>query len=289
MKNGAGAPAEYRPVSDVGPHEAIGADIADIRTLLEPAGEGKKANFAAARTIWAEGRHSRKDDGSARTLAGFVETAPVGRSVADAFVGIGPAAELDHAERRQWIDKGMTVALKVKILDELDAAAEKAQAGETAPDEGAPHNVDEAWAFFIADGQGFASTAEKRAADYGMGPEALTDPVIVALAAAQQAAQDGDADAIADAREDVRGALNHVLALAVKKYAVEGLDDPIARAEGLAFAWGLEDDLPLNAREAADAAFAADAGPEDVNALDGALDEALEDLGLSGELQDYGA
>lgn len=277
----------YETVSDVTAHAAVGKDAAEIRTLLAPAEDGAKADFAAASRIWAEGANSEKDDGTMRTLAGFVEESPIGDRVEDALAGEGEAAELDPAERREWVDKGITAAMAEKVLGELEAAAEKAAAGETDPEEGAPHNVDEAWAFFTAEDEGPVTTAGKRAADYGLEDDELSDPVLDGLAEAQTAAEDGDADALEAASEEVRGGLNRIFALAVKKYAVEGADDEVARQEGLAFSWGLGDELPSELQAAVDAAFGGQASPKATKRLNQAIDGAREELGIDGALPDY--
>ncbi|MEX1142222.1 MAG: hypothetical protein WEB79_07955 [Thermoleophilaceae bacterium] len=277
----------YQPVSDVDAHAAIGADAAEIRTLLEPAAEGGKADFAAAAKIWSEGGNSLHGDGTPRTLAELVEESPVGERVADALAGSGSAADLDAAQRRQWIDKGITVALARKTVGELESAAEKVDAGDIDPDEGAPHNVDEAWAFFTAEGEGPAATAEKRAEDYGLAADGLTAPILAALADAQSAALDGDADALATATERVEAGLNRVFALAVKKYAVEGIDDPVSRQEGLAFSWGLGDRPPADLAAALEAAFGPGASQQTAADLSTALEDARGELNVEEALPDY--
>lgn len=287
----AAAPASsgaYTAVSDVDAHAAIGKDVAAIRAALEPA-EGAKPDFKEAKRIWSAGENSKKDDGSLRTLAGFVEEAEVGAQVLAALDGNGTAKKLTDAQRGQWIDKGMTVALALKVLGELDTAKEKIAANEIDPAEGAPHNVDEAWAFFLAEDQGVGLTAQKRAKDFKLGEDELSAPVLTGLAAAQKAAGAGDADALDRAREIVRGGLNRIFALAIKKYAVEGLEDDVARAEGQAFAWGLTGAGASALTDAAASVFSDGATEADVESLDRALDAAAADLGIDGELPDYEA
>ena len=279
------AGAAYSTVSDVDAHVAIGKDVAAIKALLEPAAEGGEVDFEQVGEIWSEGRNSRKGDGTARTLAGFVGGTDVGERVLDAIGGDGEARGLDPAQRRQWIDKGVSAALALKVLGELDAAAEKVEAGDTGAAEGAPHNVDEAWAFYTAGGEGLATTAEKRAADFGLEGE-VSEPVLEALAAAQDAAEAGDGGAFSAAREDVRGGLNRIFALATKKYLVEGIGDEVARAEGLAFSWGLIG-LPDAARGALDAAFGERASERRSAEAADALDAALSELGIEGDVPDF--
>jgi hypothetical protein len=234
-----GAATTYTPVSDVSANAAIGRDVAAIRALLEPEAEGATPDFAAAARIWAEGKNSKKSDGTNRTLAGFVEEHPVGTRVAHALAGRGTAAGLSDDARVEWVDKGMVVTLKVHALDEFEGAKEKLEAGELDPEEGAAHNIDEVWAYFDAEGEGVIATAAKRAKDFGLDEHELGNDVIAGIAAAQEAVSAKDAAALDAATESTRGAMNRIFALAVKKYAVEGAKDATARAEGLAFSWGL--------------------------------------------------
>lgn len=272
--------AAYTPVSDVAAHAAIGRDMAAIRAALDG------GDFAAAARIWNEGKHSRKDDGEMRTLAGFAEESPIGARVADALAGEGTARRLDAEQRAEWVDKGMVAALELKVLDELDAALEKARAGEIDAAEGAPHNVDEAWAFYTAGGEGLHKTAEKRAADFDLG-DAVGGPVLAALRDAQQAAKAGDGAALLSAREAVRGGLNRIFALAVTKYANEGIEDEVARAEGLAFSWGLHGDLPAARLKRVEAAFGAVRGFKRALAAREALNASLAELGLDAPVPAY--
>ena len=263
-------------MSNVDERAAIGRDIAEIRALLE------KEDFAGAERVWSEGRNSSKGEGELRTLAGFVEGADIGRLVVQALQGNGSAKDLDPAARAQWVDKGMVAALEAKILDEIDTALEKAEAGETDPAEGAPHNVDEAWAFFNASGEGLEATAAKREADF---PETeVVAPVLGALRAAQAAAAEGDVAGLEAAREQARGAMNRVFALAVTKYASEGIEDDVARAEGYAFSWGLRGDLPARRLDVVEDAFGPEPGFRKALAVRATLNRSLEDLGLTERL-----
>lgn len=273
--------AVYTPPTDVTGNRAIGGDVAAIRKLLD----GAKPDFKAAAAIWSKGRSSVKSDGTNRTLAGFAEKHPAGEAVADALAGSGSAAGLSGDERKQWIDKGMTVTLKVHALDELVAAKEKLAAGELDPQEGAIHNVDEAWAYFDAEGEGVVATAAKRAKDFGLGEHELGNDVIAGIAAARDAVTAKDAAAFDAAAETTRGALNRIFALAVKKYAVEGETDVVARAEGLAFSWGLAGELPDADHKKVQDAFAKGAGA--ATTIGAVLDAGAAKLGLEGSLPAY--
>lgn len=268
----------YTPVSDVAAHVAIGKDVAAVRSALEA------GDFAAAERVFEDGASSRKDDGTARTLAGFVEGDQIERLVVQALQGNGAAAELDEDQRHQWVDKGMLAALERKVLAEVDSAIEKVAAGETDPAEGAPHNVDEAWAFYTAGGEGLAATVAKREKDFES--VQVGAPAVTALVAAQKAATAGDADGLKAAREDLRGALNLMFALAVTKYANEAIADEVARAEGAAFAWGLRGDLPEPALAVVERAFEKP-GFKKALAVRETLNDHLEELGIADPIPAY--
>lgn len=277
----------YSPVSDVSSNAAIGKDVAAIRALLEPEAEGAKPDFAAAAVIWTKGSFSAKGDGTKRTLAEWVEGHPAGTGVADALAGDATAAGLTAQQRVQWIDKGMTVSLKVHALEEFGGAKEKLAAGELDPQEGAAHNVDEVWAYFDAEGEGVSATAAKRAKDYDLDEQSLGDAVLVGITAAQAAVTAKDAAALDAAAERTRGAMNTIFALAVKKYAVEGADDAKARAEGFAFSWGLAGELDAADLKTIQAAFDDDPGPDAAKTVASTLDGAASKLGLDGPLPAY--
>jgi hypothetical protein len=257
---------------------AIGKDVAAVRSALEA------GDFAAAERVFEDGASSRKDDGTARTLAGFVEGDQIERLVVQALQGNGAAAELDEDQRHQWVDKGMLAALERKVLAEVDSAIEKVAAGETDPAEGAPHNVDEAWAFYTAGGEGLAATVAKREKDFES--VQVGAPAVTALVAAQKAATAGDADGLKAAREDLRGALNLMFALAVTKYANEAIADEVARAEGAAFAWGLRGDLPEPALAVVERAFEKP-GFKKALAVRETLNDHLEELGIADPIPAY--
>lgn len=283
----AGSAAQYSAGSDVSSNAAIGQDVAAIRALLEPRTAGAKPDFDAAGKIWSQGRFSKKRDGTNRTLAGFVEKHPVATMVRHALSGRGSAAKLSEAARVEWIDKGMVVTLKVHALDEFEGAKQKLAAGDLDPQEGAAHNVDEVWAYFSAEGEGVIATAAKRAKDFGLDEHELGNDVVAGIAAAQRAVSDKDAAALQTATQTTRGAMNRIFALAVKKYAVEGAEDPTARAEGLAFSWGLHGQLDDGDLKTIQAALGADAGAGSADVVAETLEGAAAELGISGSLPAY--
>jgi len=260
----------YTPVSDVAAHAAIGLDAKEIRSLMEPATSGGEVDWSAVSRIFTQGKNSNKDEGL-RALADLAPDDPATTVVSDAISGTGTAAQASAAVRRQKVDKGITVILERKVLSELEAAAEKVADDKTDDASGAPHNVDEAWAFYTAEGNGPASTAAKRAGDFKREGQ-VHEAVVKALSAAQAAAMSGDAAALETASGDVEAALDYVFYLATFKY-LDTKNDPVTRAEGEAFYLGIQPEL---AEEAADAdqaiaaAFASGDAPAGRSALNGA-------------------
>lgn len=260
----------YTPVSDVAAHAAIGRDAKEIRSLMEPATSGGEVDWAAVGKIFTQGKNSRRDEGL-RALADLAPDDPATTVVSDAISGTGTAAQASAAVRRQKVDKGITVILERKVLGELEAAAEKVADNKTDDASGAPHNVDEAWAFYTAEGNGPASTAAKRAGDFKKEGQ-VHEAVVKALSAAQAAARSGDAAALETANGDVEAALDYVFYLATFKY-LDTKNDPVTRAEGETFYVGIQPEL---AKEAADAdqaiaaAFTSGDAPAGRSALNGA-------------------
>jgi hypothetical protein len=158
--------------------------------------------------------------------------------VQEAIAGTGASAGASDAVRAQRVEKGISVLLARKVVDELAAAGEKVADGDADPKEGAPHNVDEAWAFFDAGGNGLASTADKRAADFGREGQ-VREPVEAALTAAQQAALDGNEAAFEEAVAEVETGVAYVFYLATHKY-LDTQGDEVRRAEGLSFYRGIQ-------------------------------------------------
>lgn len=264
------ADGTYKPVSDVTAHAAIGDDAAKIRDLLAPAKEGGAVDWAAVGTVFREGGASRKSDGSLRTLVGLAEDHPAVEVVNAAIDGTGASKVADDAVRAQRVDKGVTVLLAAKVLSELDSAAEKTSDGATDRADGAPHNVDEAWAFFVAKEQGPAVTADKRAADFGRERQ-VREPVVAALIDAQKAASAGDTKGLADAAAKVRAGVNHIFYLATYKY-LEHEGEATTQAEGETFYLGIADAVRA-ASSGADAAIVSAFASGDADAGRAALNQ----------------
>jgi hypothetical protein len=81
--------------------------------------------------------------------------------------------------------------------------------------------------------------------------------------------------------------MNLIFALAVTKYANEGIEDATARAEGLAFSWGLQGDLPTAALETIQAAFGEKAGFRAALKVRETLNASLSELRLAQPVPPY--
>jgi hypothetical protein len=270
----------YTVGSDVTAHAAVGRDLEQVRELLAPAKDGGEVDWAAVGTLFREGSGaSVKGDGSVRTLAGLAPDSAAVALVDSAVAGVDPS--LSDAARAQQVDKGIVVAMTEKVMTELDDAAKKVAAGETDAEKGAPHDVDEAYAFFVAEGHGPATTADKREKDELVGK--VRAPVVDALSAAQQAAAAGDAAALATATEQVRSALDHVFYLAVHRY-LEHEGDEVKLAEGSAFYLGIAPRVEAAAPAAHQAVLDTLAGGDTATGRDAlSSPEVLTALGLTDE------
>lgn len=267
------AAGAYTPVSDVTAHAAIGDDVGAVKKQLAAAKEARPVDWAAVKTAFATGGASKKGDGSARTLAGLVKAPEVVSHVTAAIDG-GDATD---AVRAQRVEKGITALLHLKVLDELETAKTKLAGGQTDPKTGAPHNVDEAWAFYSANGNGVQSTAQKRADDF---KKPLDQAVLAGLTATQSAAVSGDREGFDTAQRAVRSALHHVFYLATYKYLDTG-GDAVRRAEGESFYLAIGPVVKMGAPDA-DAAVRAAFASGDTEAGRAALNSsaAITALGL---------
>lgn len=266
----AAAPDAYTAVSDVAAHAAIGRDVAAIRDLLAPAKEGGTVDWAAVGELFTAGGASKKSDGTTRTLAALSPNSAAVPLVEAAVAGTGAGAGADGV-RAQLVDKGMIVILAEKVIGELESAAAKVSKGETDPEKGAPHNVDEAYAFFVAEGHGPAATADKRES----APERVgkvRKPIVDALVAAQAAAVAGDAAGLTAATQQTQAALDHLFYLAVHRY-LDHEGDEVKQAEGSAFYLGIAPRVRA-AVPAADDAIRATLAGGDVASGRAALDSA---------------
>lgn len=301
----------YEPASDVSAHAKVVLDVCDVNAALPGDGE---PDYEAARSAYAEGGNSPSGDG-VRTLQGFATgeldeplwnlyTERFGPTWLDVFVtaaldGTGPFEGEADGVRRQGIQKGVQNQILVAwAFHEIDAAREKVEAGETDAASGAPHNVDEVWAFYHgADPScGAVATASKRGADFGTG-EATNERALAAVETMRDAALAGDLATFDEGYDEFVAAVATVYAQATIKYAVvmgEDLaagDDETARvhqAEGWAFYRVIEPLVADADPEAADTIadiLSLDSEPQEGagDTVRQALESVYDDLGITAE------
>ncbi|MGH2352223.1 MAG: hypothetical protein ACRDI2_05200 [Chloroflexota bacterium] len=255
----------YTPVSNVAPHAAISLDVAEIGRLTNAVNEGKPLPADEIMAIYEQGKHSASGDGF-RTLAGFArseerakEFAAAARfygsptfldaPVVEAIRGTASAAAYSPGQRRQATQKGLQRILTYWVLHELLAAEAKVKDGSKDPNSGAPHNVDEAWAFYMGvpeDGKypyALSATASSRESNFKR--EGTVDtPLREALARAQKASLEANLTAFQAADKEVRSRLNALFYLAAARYLNESFKSvqagkmdsaPVQQIEGLSF------------------------------------------------------
>ena len=250
----------YAYASNIDSHRLVVEDICEINEIV---GDYRWSEISE---IYANGSNSVKSDGSVRTIGGFaagegkkhgIDTyygtpTPLDDFVSAALNGTGVWAGESDAVRKQGVQKGiMNQVMIAWVVHELNAALAKAADGNFDAATGAPHNWDEAWAFYhgSAPGCGPFATANKRAKDFGTlgsdGETALANEgLLAAMIEGRDALLAGDeAGAISATNEAVK----HVFityAQATIKYAakvysdLEAGDTEAARvhqAEGWAF------------------------------------------------------
>lgn len=208
----------YQPVSDVSQHAKVSEDVCELNALLD----ARPIDFAAIGVLYRKGKHSVDGDGSMRTLAKFAAGARgaedllsryerhFGKGWLDAFVsaaigGTTPFAGEADLVRRQGIQKGARDQVLVAwVFHELDAAVEKAKKGDFDAAKGAPHNWDEARAYYHGTKRECApyATADERGAELGTGA-AVNDAILAAMREGLAALQIQDAKGAAKARDEV--------------------------------------------------------------------------------------
>lgn len=308
----------YLYASDVSAHRLVTEDVCEINTLLD----ADPIDFEAVAAIYRDGANSVNSDGSVRTIAGFSTAAdrlhgvdeyygteaPLDEWVASALEGTGSFDGQSDAVRRQGVQKGIQNQIMVAwVVHELNTALAKAAEGDIDPANGAPHNWDEAWAFYHGAQPGCApyATANSRAGNFGTtaadGETALTnEAILAAMNSGRDALIAGDVDAAEAAADAVTKNVVITYSQAAIRYAtltvddVEAGEDPMEHVvEGLAFFRVIE---PIVAGLGADvdtistildpAAPGENGGGDEVRA---ALQPAWDALGISaddiGELQ----
>ncbi len=186
----------YAYASNVNAHRLVVADICGIGDLLDA------SDFAAVADIYRNGKNSVNSDGSVRTIGGFASRddrnhshdtyygtpTPLDDFVTYALDGTGVFAGTSDAVRSQGVEKGIQNQVMVAwVVHELQTALDKAADGNFDAASGAPHNWDEAWAFYHGAEPGCApyATADKRAANFAtLGSDGETSRANEAIRAA---------------------------------------------------------------------------------------------------------
>ena len=228
-------------MSNVDSHAAITLDMRDIADLLQAARSGDTVDWDEITDIYENGRHSISSSGTVRSLRGLGTSSSVleqfpGEIDLDANVeagltGVWLGEGIDDATRRQLVNKGVQAIIYGKVLQEIAAARAKVVDGNIDDASGAPHNVDEAWAFYVGvpgpEGDypyGVSATARSREANFGL--EGMVDaPLQQALATVLEASRSGDLTSYDAAAEEVRGYLNTIFYLATLRYGARVMDD----------------------------------------------------------------
>jgi hypothetical protein len=164
---------------------------------------------------------------------------------------VGRFAAAGDGVRAQSIEKGIQNQVMVAwTIHELESALAKAADGNFDTADGAPHNWDEAWAFYHGSSPACApyTTADKRAGDFGTTGSGTTaaanEAILEAMNTGRDALVEGDADAARAAADEVVRNLVITYSQASIRYAslvpsdVANNDLDAAtehRAEGLAF------------------------------------------------------
>lgn len=305
----------YEYASDVSSHRLVVEDICEINSELD----ADSIDFDSVAAIYVDGMHSVNSDGSVRTLAGFASApdrmhgfdehydsdTPIDDFVVAAIEGTGGFEGESDAVRRQGVQKGIQNQTMIAwVIHELNAALAKAGDGSFDAEEGAPHNWDEAWAFYHGSAAqcGPFATADKRGADFGTladdGETSLAnEAILAAMNEGREALLAEDADGAEDAADEVLRQVVIIYSQATIKYAalvpedLEAGDADTARvhqAEGYAFFRVVE---PILADAGADVdAVEAVLSLENEPGVNGGVDEvrsalqpAFDTLGISDE------
>ena len=207
----------YKPASDVTTHALVVKDVGEINGLFTD-----PYDYVAINTIYTDGKNSVKSSGSGRTIKGFASSersediwddyvAYYGDAnwldtfVSSAIDGTGHFAGEADGVRKQGIQKGIQNQVMIAwTIHELVAALAKANDGNFDAETGAPHNWDEAWAFYagVEPGSGPFGTADKRGGNFGTG-SAVNDAILKAMDEGRDALLNGDAAGAKAASDEI--------------------------------------------------------------------------------------
>ncbi|MPZ15729.1 MAG: hypothetical protein GEU73_15130 [Chloroflexi bacterium] len=297
----------FTPVSDVSAHAAISLDVFEISQLTNAVNDGRPLPSQEILAIYENGKNSRSGTGF-RTLRGFARNESratdfpdaarfsgsptfLDDPVTDAIEGTGSAAGYSPAQRRQAIQKGLQRILSHWVLQELGAAEMRIREGNLDPATGAPHNVDEAWAFYAGVPRdatyphALAATAISRESNFQR-QGSVDRPIREGLARAQQAAASGNLAEFQAAETEIESRLNTLFYLASARYLNEAMkaaqagnadNAGTAQVEGLSFYLTIQP-MVATADAGADDAITAYYRADPASLTVAGRDEALERL-----------
>jgi hypothetical protein len=223
----------YQPVSDVAGHARLPMDAAEIVTIFATS----PIDYDAIRKICEQGKNSPNPDGTFRTLRAFAKSPDRAKEFPEAVATFGSPTFLDDeldaalnasgmaanwsdAQRMQAVTSGANRIFYHLSIHELKTAIAKFKDGNVEPVAGAPHNWDEAWAYYTgaqdpsgARPYGLAATAIKL--EERLGKEGRVDRAArQAMADGLQALVRGDAAAVEAANNRIISRFNALFYLA---------------------------------------------------------------------------
>ena len=144
----------YTPVSNVEAHASLALDMRDIAALLNVAKEGGTVDYAAIENIYENGVHAggRTLKGYATSdsvLAEFPHSIDLDGNVQAALTGNWAGRQVSDLVRRQLLNKSLQAIIYGKVLQEMSSARSQMEQGNLDDATGAPHKVDEGWAFYV--------------------------------------------------------------------------------------------------------------------------------------------
>lgn len=213
-----GAIGGYQPVSDVGQHARMSADVCAINTFLD----AKPIDWAAINMVYRAGKYSAEGNGSKRTFGKFARDPRsteyvlgryerhFGAGWLDTFAsaainGTGPFAREDDLVRRQGAQKAVRDQMLVAwTFHELDASVAKATRGDFDPYTGAPHNWDEARAYYHGEKPECApfATSDERGREFGTA-SAVNARILTAMRQGLEALLAKDVSGATKARDEI--------------------------------------------------------------------------------------
>ncbi len=248
----------YKPASNVTSHSLVVKDVGEINALFTD-----PYDYDAINTLYTDGKNSVKSSGSVRTIKGFAssersediwddyvayygEASWLDSFVSSAINGTGAFAGEADGVRKQGIQKGIQNQVMIAwAIHELIAALDKAHDGNFDPEKGAPHNWDEAWAFYagVEPGSGPFGTADKRGGNFGTGT-AVNDAILASMNDGRDALLAGDVKGAQAASDEIIRQIQITYIQASIRYASKMTGDLAAgdaekarihQAEGWAF------------------------------------------------------